>query len=374
MRAVKVDEDRRLVAVECPAPEPGPGQALVEVAYCGICGSDLHFRDVPELFPAGTVPGHEFSGRIVRVGEGVDGWSAGDRVCVLPFGQCGECPECRAGNEQVCPHAVPRGVGLGTGRPGAYAGQVVVDERMLFSLPDSVDDRAGTLVEPLEVAIRAVDLADVKPDEPVLVLGAGPIGLLTALVLRHRGFRDAVVCSRNPARGQRAAALGLSTISIEEVAQGAACEGSGGEGSGGGGPGGGSPACVFECAGTPAAAQLAVEVLRPLGRLLLVGLSLEPLDLAAPPIVLKELSIRGVIAYQRAQFQAAIDMLAAGAIPVDELITEVVPLADAEAAFQALTARGNDKVKILLAPADGDEGAYLSPLSPSARPRDVPVS
>jgi 2-desacetyl-2-hydroxyethyl bacteriochlorophyllide A dehydrogenase len=185
------------------------------------------------------------------------------------------------------------------------------------------------LVEPLAVAIRAVDLADVAPDEPVVVLGAGPIGLLTALVLRHRGVRDAVVCSRNPARGGRAAALGLSTISIEEVPD---------------------AACVFECAGTPAAAQLGVQILRPLGRLLLVGLSLAPLDLAAPPIVIKELSIRGVIAYRRAQFQAAIDMLAAGAIPVAELISAVVPLAEAEAAFQSLTARGNDKVKILLAP------------------------
>ena len=214
MRAVKVAEDRRLVAVECPAPEPGPGQVLVEVSYCGICGSDLHFREVPELFPAGTVPGHEFSGRIIAVGDRVHGWSAGDRVCVLPFGQCGECAVCRAGNEQVCPHAVSNGVGLGTGRPGAYAGQVVVDERMLFSLPDSVDDRAGTLVEPLAVAIRAVDQARVVLDEPVLVLGAGPIGLLTALVLRHRGVRRTVVCSRNPARAQRAAALGLDTVSI----------------------------------------------------------------------------------------------------------------------------------------------------------------
>ncbi|HKO28042.1 MAG TPA: alcohol dehydrogenase catalytic domain-containing protein [Solirubrobacteraceae bacterium] len=331
MRAVKVAEDRRLAVAECPDPEPGPGQALIEVAYCGICGSDLHFRDVPELFPAGTVPGHEFSGRIVGVGDGVRGWNAGDRVCVLPFGQCGECASCRSGNEQVCPHAVSNGVGLGTGRPGAYAGRVVVDERMLFALPDSVDDRAGTLVEPLAVAIRAVDLAEATVREPVLVLGAGPVGLLTALVLRHRGAERVAVCSRNPARGQHAAALGLSTISIEEVPDA-------------------SPACVFECAGTPAAAQLAVQVLRPLGRLLLVGLALEPLDLAAPPIVIKELSIRGVIAYRRAQFQAAIDMLAAGAIPVDELITEVVPLAEAENAFRALTTRGTDKVKILLAP------------------------
>ena len=335
MRAVKVAEDRRLVLVECPALEPAPGQALVEVAYCGICGSDLHFRDVPELFPAGTVPGHEFSGRIVSLGDGVRGWSAGDRVCVLPFGQCGKCATCRAGNEQVCPHAVTGGVGLGTGRPGAYAGQVVVDERMLFSLPDSVDDRAGTLVEPLAVATRAVDLARVDPDEPVLVLGAGPIGLLTALVLRHRGARQVVMCSRNPARGERAAVLGLVTRSLDEVARTPRDEG---------------PAWGFVCGGTPAAAQLAVEALRPLGRLLLVGLALAPLDLAAPAIVLKELEIRGVIAYRRVQFQAAIDMLAAGAIPVDELITEIVPLADAEAAFQSLTARGSEKIKVLLAP------------------------
>jgi (R,R)-butanediol dehydrogenase/meso-butanediol dehydrogenase/diacetyl reductase len=163
-------------------------------------------------------------------------------------------------------------------------------------------------------------------------LGAGPIGLLTALVLRHRGVRRVAVCSRNPARARRAAALGLDTVSLDDVASSE------------------SPACVFDCAGTPAAAQLAVQVLRPLGRLLLVGLSLTPLDLAAPPIVIKELEIRGVIAYGRAQFQAAIDMLAAGAIPVDELITQVVPLAEAEAAFQALTAPGSEKVKILLAP------------------------
>ncbi len=335
MRAVEIAEDRRLIAVQCPAPEPGPGQVLVDVAYCGICGSDLHFRDVPELFPTGTVPGHEFSGRIVTVGDRVRAWNAGDRVCVLPFGQCGECAACQAGNEQVCPHAVSNGVGLGTGRPGAYAAQVVVDERMLFSLPDSVDDRAGTLVEPLAVAIRAVDQADLVPDEPVLVLGAGPIGLLTALVLRHRGVRRTLVCSRNPARGRRAAALGLDTVSVDEVTLTPPAE---------------SPACVFDCAGTPAAAQLAVQVLRPLGRLLLVGLSLTPLDLPAPAIVIKELQIQGVIAYRRAQFQAAIDMLAAGAIPVDELITEIVPLADAETAFQALTARGSEKLKILLAP------------------------
>jgi D-arabinose 1-dehydrogenase-like Zn-dependent alcohol dehydrogenase len=146
MRAVEVGADRRLAIVNADDPAPGPGQALIEVAHCGICGSDLHFRDVPELFPAGTVPGHELSGRIAAVGDGVDGWAVGTRVCALPFGQCGECDVCRGGNEQVCPHAVSNGVGLGTGRAGAYAEKVIVDERMLFALPNAVDDRAGTLV------------------------------------------------------------------------------------------------------------------------------------------------------------------------------------------------------------------------------------
>jgi (R,R)-butanediol dehydrogenase/meso-butanediol dehydrogenase/diacetyl reductase len=154
-------------------------------------------------------------------------------------------------------------------------------------------------------------------------------------VLRHRGVRRTVVCSRNPARARRAAALGLDTVSVEDVARTLPAD---------------SPACVFDCAGTPAAAQLAVQMLRPLGRLVLVGLALTPLDLAAPAIVIKELEIRGVIAYRRDQFQAAIDMLAADAIPVGELITEIVPLAQAEAAFQALTAPGSDTLKTLLAP------------------------
>ena len=176
MRAVAVAADRSLVTVERPQAQPAAGQVLIEIAYCGICGSDLHFRDVPELFPEGTIPGHEMSGRVVGLGGGVPSWLLGERVTVLPFGQCGECELCRSGREQVCPHAIPNGVGLGTGRPGGYAEHVVVDERMLFKLPDSVDDRAGALTEPLAVAVRAVERAALARDAPAMILGAGTIG------------------------------------------------------------------------------------------------------------------------------------------------------------------------------------------------------
>ena len=111
-----------------------------------------------------------------------------------------------------------------------------------------------------------------------------------------------------------------------------------------------APACVLDCAGSPSSAQLGIELLRPRGRLLLVGLSLAPLQLTAPPIVIKELEIRGVLTYSRQQFQAAIDLLALGVIPVEELITGVVPLSEVEAAFRALSAPGSDQLKILIAP------------------------
>jgi (R,R)-butanediol dehydrogenase / meso-butanediol dehydrogenase / diacetyl reductase len=334
MRAVAVAEDRRLVTVEREPEAPARGQALLDVVFCGICGSDLHFRDVPALFPAGTVPGHELSARVSALGDGVTGWRVGDRVSVLPFAQCGECERCRAGEEQVCPHAVARGVGLGTGRPGGYAEQVTVDERMLFALPDSVDDRAGTLVEPLAVALRAATLVDVDADDPVLVLGGGTIGLLTALVLARRGHGDLTLVSRNPARAALARSLALRVAGLSEVEDHAD-----------------RYACVFECAGTPPAARLAVAATRPLGTVLLVGISLAPLELDAPPIVLKEVTIRGVLAYRRIEFVNAIGLLAAGQIPAERIITGTVPLEGAEDAFQALSAPGNAHLKIVLDPA-----------------------
>ncbi len=338
VRSIEVAQDRALVTVQRASAAPAAGQALVEVAFCGICGSDLHFRDVPELFPAGTVPGHELSGRIAALGPGVSGWAIGDRVCVLPFAQCGDCELCRSGNEQVCPDAVANGVGLGTGRPGGYAESLIVDEAMLFALPDSVDDRAGTLVEPLAVAVRAVARAAEPHDHPIVVIGAGPVGLLTALVLRAEGYERFVVVSRNAARGEIAARLGLPVVALDQAPDGVAAAL------------GGVPSCAFECAGTPAAARLAVDLVAPMGQVMLVGLALEPLDLAAAPIVLKEVELRGVITYRRDEFSRAIELLASGTIPADEVITQTAPLHDAEAMFRALTAPGNTNVKVVLEP------------------------
>jgi (R,R)-butanediol dehydrogenase / meso-butanediol dehydrogenase / diacetyl reductase len=337
-RSVEVADDRRLVVVERPISAPGAGQVEVEVAYCGICGSDLHFRDIPELFPAGTVPGHEVSGRISALGEGVGDWCVGDRVSMLPFAQCGECEQCLAGEEQVCPHAVANGVGLGTGRPGGYAERVVVDARMLFALPEDLDDAAAALAEPVAVGVHAVAEAGIEADAPVAVVGAGPIGLVTALVLRARGVQRIIVVSRNAARARAAQALGLPTVSVD----GAVTEVQAALG--------GAPAVVFECAGTSSAATLALELVRPLGRVVLVGIALDGLNIPATAIVFKEAELIGALAYRRAEFAEAIDLLSRGQIPSDALITDIVPLERAEETFQALTAKGNGHMKVLLEP------------------------
>ena len=332
MRAVEIAEDRSLAVVHRPEPEPGPGQVVVDVAYCGICGSDLHFRDMPALFPAGSVPGHEMSGSVSAVGEGVAGWNIGDRVCVLPFAQCGECAACRAGAEHVCGTAIANGVGLGTGRPGGYAEGIVVDARMLFALPAAVDDRAGALVEPTAVAVHALWRARPAPGERIAVLGAGPIGMLAALVAREQGA-DVVLVSRNPARARSAESLGLRTVAPADAAAAFA---------------GNPPGAVIECAGSGSAAALAIELVAPLGRVVVVGIAPEPFALDPLPVVFKEVDIRGSFTYRRSDFDEAIELLAAKRIPSDALISGVAALEEAEEMFQALTAPGNVRTKVLL--------------------------
>jgi 2-desacetyl-2-hydroxyethyl bacteriochlorophyllide A dehydrogenase len=334
MRAVEVAANRSLVVAERAWPQPLPGQVTVEVAFCGICGSDLHFRDVPALFPAGTVPGHEIAGRIAEVGDGVTGWRRGDRVCVLPFAQCGTCAACAAGSEHVCPSAIANGVGLGTGRPGGYAECIAVDATMLFALPDAVNDRAGTLVEPTAVAVHALTRARVRAGERVAIIGAGPIGLLTALVARAQGV-EPVLVSRNPWRARTAGLLGLAAIA---------------PGASAGVLGGDPPAAVLECAGTGSALELALALVAPLGRVVVVGVAPQPFPLDPVPMIFKEADILGSFTYRRADFDEAIALLASGAIASSGLISGTAGLEQAEATFQALTAPGNEQTKVLLDP------------------------
>jgi (R,R)-butanediol dehydrogenase/meso-butanediol dehydrogenase/diacetyl reductase len=205
---------------------------------------------------------------------------------------------------------------------------------MLFALPDEVDDQAGTLVEPTAVAVHGLTRARPLPGERLVVIGAGPIGFLTALVARAQGV-EVVLVSRNPGRARRAEELGLRALGPDEAVAALADD---------------PPAAVLECAGTGSAAALAFELVAPLGRVVMVGVAPEPFALDPLPVVFKEVDIRGSFIYRRTDLQEAIDLLAAGHIPSAELINDGVGLEHSEETFQALLAPGNRRIKVLLDP------------------------
>jgi 2-desacetyl-2-hydroxyethyl bacteriochlorophyllide A dehydrogenase len=337
MRALEVTEDRRLAEAELPDPAPGPGQVAIDVAFCGICGSDLHMLPSPAI-AAGTVMGHEFSGTVAALGDGVEGWNLGDRVAVLPATACGDCPSCRAGQEHLCAEAMLRGHGLGA-LQGAFAERVVVHPGSLFRLPESVSDELGALVEPLAVGVHGVRRAGLDPTEPVCVLGAGPIGVMTALALRATGSERVVVVEPGDSRRERMSSLGFDAISLDGVHE-AMIEALGGE----------LPAGVFECAGHQSGLGLALELIRPAGVIVALGVLEEPVPVNQLLLILKEARILGAFAYQPEDFSQALALLEAGSIPTDGLITEVAPLDRAQEMVEELRRPGTEQLKVLLRP------------------------
>jgi (R,R)-butanediol dehydrogenase/meso-butanediol dehydrogenase/diacetyl reductase len=337
VRAVQITEERGLAEGELPDPEPGDGEVVVEVAFCGICGSDLHMLPSPALAP-GTVMGHEFSGRIASVGEGVADWSEGDRVSVLPGTPCGECPQCRSDREHLCMQGIIRGHGLG-GKPGAYAQRVAVHAESLYALPDSVSDEHGALVEPLAVGVHADSLADMVPDDPAVVLGAGPIGVMTSLALRAGGAERILVVEPGEHRRKGIEDLGFEAVPLEGVHDAVVSRFEGT-----------LPATVFECAGHPKAVGLGLELVAPAGTVVAVGVLEEPVEINQLLLTMKEARIQGAFAYRREDFDGAIELLESGEIPADKLITQVTPLGAAQEMFDELRRPGTEQLKVLLQP------------------------
>lgn len=324
-----VTDDRRLEEREVADPEPGPGQVRVKVRACGICGSDLHMLPSPAL-PAGAILGHEFSGVVDTVGEGVTRHAPGDAVCVYPF-------------EPVDRHdlqvALETGLGM-SAHPGAYAEAVVVDEAMLWRLPEGVSFEEGALVEPLAVALHGLNVGEVAPDEPCAVIGAGPIGVMTAVALRARGATRIVVIEKNERRLERARALGFEAVGPDAMHESAVAA-----------LGGAAPDVVFECAGNPAAPNLAIELVAPSGRVVLLGVLEEPVPISQLLLMLKEAQIRSSFAYRPSDFDEALALIEAGKVAAEDMITLSQPLARAQECFDELLSPGTEHLKVLLKPA-----------------------
>lgn len=335
MKAVVVTAPRTLAVENVPDPKPDANHVVLRVLACGICGSDLHAHQMG-ILPRGAVMGHEFAGEVMESGHG---WKAGDRACALPAISCGRCDRCLTGLGVFCTHGM-KGIGLGQW-PGAYAEYIAVSPHHMVRLPDGVDARRGALVEPLAVGLHAVNVARLRAGENVLVIGAGPIGLATLLWARHFGARTVIVSEKSP--GRRAMAEQMGATAVVDPADGGALLSAASRLA----PEGID--VVFEAVGVPGLIQQAVNSVRFRGRVVVVGVCMQPDSIMPFAAITKEAALHFVLAYEKADFQFAVDMMDQGRLDATPMITDVIGLDGVAAAFEAL-AKPTTQSKVMVVP------------------------
>jgi threonine dehydrogenase-like Zn-dependent dehydrogenase len=320
-------------------PVPGAGEVVVRVDECGICGSDLKMWTGTHAFMRPPiVMGHEVSGVVAAAGEGVQ-LAPGTPVTVFPPVGCGACFHCLRGREQLC----ERMRFFGGQLAGGLATHLVAPASHVLEIPAEVPGALRVLIEPLSVAVHGVGRGAPLPDERTVVIGAGAIGMFTALVLRARGLGDVVVVEPRASRRARAASLGFAVIDpVEERLRDAVSRLVRPEGAD----------CVFECVGSEETIGAALASTRKGGRTVIVGNA--PAVLAVDGLALQrgDRSLIGVLMYDLDDFAVSMGLLAGGIladIPIDELIARY-PLERAEQAFRDAGSRAFSALKAVLVP------------------------
>ena len=341
MKAVRWVATNEVDVVRVPVPEVPAGWALVRIAYNGICGTDLsilhglHPRAAHDL-----ILGHEMSGWVETAGA--TGPAAGTLVVVEPLISCGTCRSCKNGLSHVC-----RSLGLyGIDAPGGMAQFVALPPEVLHAVPGSVDPRTATLAEPLAVAVHAVELSGLVPGDVVAVYGAGPIGVLTALVARHAGASAVVITEPSAWRREVAASLGFTVVAPGSTMAETLAPLTDGEGAD----------VTFDSAAHPSVAAELAATTRVRGRIVVVGVYKQPVAVDLQAVCFKEQTMAGVRVYTSADVRRAIHLIATDALGLDRFPTKAFALADVTAAFDAATS-GQDCLKVLLTPLAGKADA-----------------
>ena len=330
MRALQLVAPSELAVVDLPQPQPGPGEVRLRVKACGICGSDLHGMDgssgrrIPPL-----VMGHEASGIVDAVGEGVSAWQAGDRVTFDSTVWCGECGYCREGRVNLCDSRQVVGVACAEfRRDGAFAEYVTVPQRILHRLPDRLSFEEAAFAEPVGVALHAVRRAGQMSGTTVLVVGAGLIGLLIVQALKRAGAAKVLAVDLDEGRLTLARELGADETAI-------------------GGPGL-APFEVdvaMEVVGAAPTVDFAIRSVRKGGRVVLVGNLAPNVPLPLQVVVTRELDVLGSCAIA-GEYPEALEAIASGSIRVRPLISAAVDLEDGIDAFAKAKAPGALKVLV----------------------------
>jgi L-iditol 2-dehydrogenase len=343
MKALVLADYNRLELAELPTPTPAPGELLIRVEACGICGSDVHGFDgsTGRRLPP-IVMGHEAAGVVESLGEGVTGFAPGDHVTFDSTVFCGQCFFCRRGQPNLCDHREVIGVSTPAfRRHGAFAEFVAVPARIAFHLPPQMPFAHAALIEAVSVALHAVSLTPIALNDNVLVVGAGMIGLLTLQAARLAGAANVLVADIDPSRLNLARELGATeTLSpsapgfqqqILDLTNGRGVD------------------AALECVGNTAAICSAIEATRKGGAVTLVGNIAPSIDLPLQSVVTRQIRLQGSCA-SAGEYPAAIALMSSGALRVDPLLSAVAPLSEGPGWFNRLHNREPNLLKVVLTP------------------------
>jgi len=318
-----------------PKPQVKPGWVLVEVTACGICGTDIHIEeDTHKNWPP-VVLGHEYTGRIAEIGAEVEGWNVGDRVvCEQHHGACLKCDACRRGAIHLCPSKRSPGWGI----DGAFADFVLLPAWLLHRVPDGVSSRAATVTEPTAICITGLDRVNLQPGERVLVIGPGPIGLISALLAKASGASEVLVVGRSSShkRLELAKSLGLSIYELNSSDTITAI--------------GDTFDVAIDSTGVGESFSLACNATRRQGRVLELGIATtEKVDFNLNIAIFRSLSIFMSMSSEYSSWNRALQLMESGAYDPTPLTT-VFSLDDWKSAFHSVEDRS--ALKAVITPKD----------------------
>ncbi|MEK4701201.1 MULTISPECIES: 2,3-butanediol dehydrogenase [Solibacillus] len=340
-------KDIRVEQIE--EPQVTAGRVKIQVAWTGICGSDLHEYIAGPIFVpvdaphavskevAPVVMGHEFSGTVVEIGEGVTSVSVGDQVVVEPILACGKCPACLKGKYNICKHLGFHGL---SGGGGGFSEFTVVDERWVHKMPEGLSLEQGALVEPAAVALHSVRMSKLKAGDKAVVFGVGPIGLLVIEALKVAGAAEIYAVELSKERGAKALELGATAVinpaeeadvvaKIHELTNGGAD-------------------VAYEVTGVPVVLKQAIDSTSFEGETIIVSIWEKEASIQPNNIVLSERSVKGIIAY-RDIFPAVMHLMTQGYFPADKLVTKRITLNEVVTEGFETLVNDKDQIKILVA-------------------------
>ena len=336
MKTAILEASHQIVVREIEDLKPGPTEILIKTVVAGVCGSDLHaFKGLHPFRKPPVILGHEVAGTVVKTGPAVKGFQEGDRVTVMPLLACEQCDACRRGSPQICLNKKVPGPGAW---PGFFAEYALSEASIAYKIGEHTRFSEGVLAEPLAVAIHSVRRAEVKKGANVLVLGAGTIGILTAAAAANTGAEEIAITDLFASNLSTVASLcgaipydAADKNLTEKIARRH-----------------GKFDIVFLCSGAPTTVQQALHLVRPGGKIVVVGMFLDAVPLDLLSVTLREIEIVGSVVYTHDDFQNALKWIDSGDTPFGRLITHTFPLEKAQEAMLQLMEHQENPLKILL--------------------------